>query len=130
MSNDDQLKCIGSLVIRHSEQRCRVVCVQEKRKKLIAGLRRTQELLGQDGSIMMVKADNDTLTIDRCSLPETEGVFTVTANPSSLGTSIEYPGFAELQEFISEYQEAVRALDEVENQLKEINPGLFNKARK
>ena len=128
MSNDDQLKCIGSLVIRHSEQRCRVVCVQEKRKKLIADLRRTQELLEQDGSIMMVKADNDTLTIDRPR--RTEGVLTVTENPSSLGTSIEYPCFAELHEFISEYQEAVRALDEVENQLKEINPGLFNKARK
>ena len=124
MSNEENMKCIGSLVVQHGEQQCRVVCVQEKRKKLIAALRRTQELLGKDGSIMMVKADNDTLTIDQS--PGMENV----ASIASAGTHIEYPGFAELQKFISEYQEAVRALGEVESQLKKINPGLFGAGTK
>ncbi len=120
MSNDEQYKVIGLLVIQHQEQQRHVVCVEEKRKKLVSALRKTQELLEGSDSIMMTRADNDSLTIDQPS----GGLVVISPDPPT--THIEYPSFAELQKFIADYKEAINAFNEVESQLKKIHPGLFS----
>ena len=118
MNNEDN-ELIGNLVIQHREQQCRMVCVQEKQKKLISALNEAQTILEDHYFLMKARATNNTLFVD----PDPAGG---TSNRRNTKIEKEYPDFEKLKVFISEYQEATKTLEETRSQLKKIDP-IFSK---